>query len=145
MGIFEQFREGQLGVAEAVGKGAMEIAAFTAKAIGGVKAEAAVRAVYETAMGFANIANPVVAAGHFTAAALLAGVAGGVIGGNKSAGPKAPSAPTKRDEPRNETGGERNVVYNIQAGVMDGQSVSRAIRQSERASRGTGHERRAGV
>jgi hypothetical protein len=144
--IFDQFREGQMGVNEALGKGATELAAFAAKAIGGVRAEAAVRAVYETAMGFANIANPAVAAGHFTAAALLAGVAGGVIGGG-SGGAKPGKAPdtAKKKERDEATGGDRNVVYNIQAGVMDGQSVSRAIRQSERSSRGTGHGQRAGV
>jgi hypothetical protein len=145
--IFEDFRNGQKSLTEALGAGATEIAAFAAKAIGGVKAEAAVRAAYELAMGFATLATPAISAGHFTAAAMLGAVAVGLIPtGASASGPKnGKKAPGKKGDSGPSEAPASTVVYNISAGVMDGQSVNHAIRQSERSSRGTGYSRAAGV
>jgi hypothetical protein len=145
--IFEQFREGQMSMTEAIGTGAMEIAAFTAKSIGGVKAEAAVRAAYELAMGFATLTTPAISAGHFTAAAMLTGVATGVIGGGASASSKAaPNAaePRKKEATATDKSGSMN-VYNISAGIGDPQSIRRTLVQADRASSGTGYTRWGGV
>jgi hypothetical protein len=142
--IFEKFTDGQMNMTQALGQGAMEIAAFAAKSIGGVKAEAAVRAIYEGAMGFATLATPAISAGHFTAAAMLAGVATGVIGG--SAAPSASAASKGMGKPStspsgnagNGGGGPVTNVYNLTAGVIDGQSTTRAFRRAELQSRGSG-------
>jgi hypothetical protein len=145
--IFEQFREGQMSMTQAIGAGAMELAAFTAKSIGGVKAEAAVRAAYELAMGFATLTTPAISAGHFTAAAMLTGVATGVIGGGASASSKAaPNAaePRKKEATATDKSGSMN-VYNIQAGIGDPQSIRRTLVQADRASSGTGYTRWGGV
>jgi hypothetical protein len=144
---FDRFREGQASLTEALAGGATEIAAFAAKSIGGVKAEAAVRAVYEGAMGFATLANPVISAGHFTAAAMLTGVATGVIGsgggggGEKKRGiPRAENTQQGRNE---DGGGMKTVVINTMFG--DRQSIAAGIRQADRSTRGTGYTRGVGV
>jgi hypothetical protein len=144
--IFDKFTEGQTSMTQALGQGAMEIAAFAAKSIGGVKAEAAVRAIYEAAMGFATLSTPALSIGHFTAAAMLTGVATGVIGG--SAAPSAGAAPKGIGKPStshsgsagggNNNGGPVTNVYNLTAGVIDGQSTTRAFRRAELQSRGSG-------
>jgi hypothetical protein len=143
--VFQQFTDGQMSMTQALGQGAMEIAAFAAKSIGGVKAEAAVRAIYEGAMGFATLATPAISAGHFTAAAMLAGVATGVIGG--SAAPSASAASKGMGKPSTSptgnagsgnNGGPVTNVYNLTAGVIDGQSTTRAFRRAELQSRGSG-------
>jgi hypothetical protein len=144
--IFEKFTEGQTSMTQALGQGAMEIAAFAAKSIGGVKAEAAVRAIYEGAMGFATLATPAISAGHFTAAAMLAGVATGVIGGggasasaSASKGIGKPSSSTGASAGGGSgNGGPVTNVYNLTAGVIDGQSTTRAFRRAELQSRGSG-------
>jgi hypothetical protein len=144
--IFDKFTEGQTSMTQALGQGAMEIAAFAAKSIGGVKAEAAVRAIYEGAMGFATLATPAISAGHFTAAAMLAGVATGVIGGggasasaSASKGIGKPSASTGASTGGGSgNGGPVTNVYNLTAGVIDGQSTTRAFRRAELQSRGSG-------
>jgi hypothetical protein len=144
--IFEKFSDGQATMTEALGQGAMEIAAFAAKSIGGVKAEAAVRAVYETAMGFATLATPALSVGHFTAAAMLAGVATGVI---STGGASGAAASKGMGKPSSSTGngggggtggndGQITHVYNMMAGVIDGQSTTRAFRRAELQSRGSG-------
>ena len=147
MAQFDAFREGQVSLTQAIAAGATEIVASAARSIGGVKAEAAVRAIYETAMGFATLANPVISAGHFTAAGLLAGVATGVIstggGAAKSAaagGLGKPAASTGMAMGSSSGGGGGSVtnVYNLNAGVVDGQSTTRAFRRAEVQSRNTG-------
>jgi hypothetical protein len=143
--IFEKFTDGQTSMTQALGQGAMEIAAFAAKSIGGVKAEAAVRAIYEGAMGFATLATPAISAGHFTAAAMLAGVATGVIGGggasasaSASKGMGKPSTSPSGNGGGGNNGGPVTNVYNLTAGVIDGQSTTRAFRRAELQSRGSG-------
>jgi hypothetical protein len=147
MAQFYAFREGQVSLTQAIAAGATEIVASAARSIGGVKAEAAVRAIYETAMGFATLGNPVISAGHFTAAGLLAGVATGVIstggGAAKSAaagGLGKPAASTGMAMGSSGGGGGGSVtnVYNLNAGVVDGQSTTRAFRRAEVQSRNTG-------
>ena len=147
MAQFDAFREGQVSLTQAIAAGATEIVASAARSIGGVKAEAAVRAIYETAMGFATLGNPVISAGHFTAAGLLAGVATGVIstggGAAKSAaagGLGKPAASTGMAMGSSGGGGGGSVtnVYNLNAGVVDGQSTTRAFRRAEVQSRNTG-------
>jgi len=143
--IFQKFTDGQMSMTQALGQGAMEIAAFAAKSIGGVKAEAAVRAIYETAMGFATLATPAISAGHFTAAVMLAGVATGVIGGGGAAGGAASKGMGKPSTSSSGNaggasgnGGPVTNVYNLTAGVIDGQSTTRAFRRAELQSRGSG-------
>jgi hypothetical protein len=146
--IFDKYREGQIGVAEAVGMGATAIIAASAKAIGGVKAEAAVRAVYEGAMGFATLANPVISAGHFTAAAMLTGVATGVIGSGSGGDSKpargiAARGPNTQQADNGGRDERKTIVINTIFG--DKQSIAGAMRQAERSSRGTGYTRAVGV
>ena len=147
MAQFDAFREGQVSLTQAIAAGATEIVASAARSIGGVKAEAAVRAIYETAMGFATLGNPVISAGHFTAAGLLAGVATGVIstggGAAKSAsagglGKPATSTGMAMGSSGGGGGGSVTNVYNLNAGVVDGQSTTRAFRRAEVQSRNTG-------
>jgi hypothetical protein len=148
MAQFDLFREGQVSLTQAIAAGATEIAASAARSIGGVKAEAAVRAAYEFGMGFATLANPVISAGHFTAAALLGGVATGIIstgGGKGSSGAsggmgKPAGASMSSGASTGASGGSGSVtnVYNLSAGVVDGQSTTRAFRRAEIQSRNTG-------
>jgi hypothetical protein len=148
MAQFDAFREGQVSLTQAIAAGATEIVASAARSIGGVKAEAAVRAIYETAMGFATLGNPVISAGHFTAAGLLAGVATGVIstggGAAKSAAagglgkPASSTGMAMGSSGGGGSGGSVTNVYNLNAGVVDGQSTTRAFRRAEVQSRNTG-------
>jgi hypothetical protein len=146
--LFMDFRDGQISMNEALANGGVEIAAFAAKSIAGVRAEAAVRAAYNLYMGFATLSNPAISAGHFIAAAGLGLVAGGVIGGSATASAKTPP---KAAEPRKKeasSGGGKDGstnVYNIQAGIGDPQSIRRTLVQADRASSGTGYTRWGGV
>lgn len=126
---------------QALAAGGTAIAANAAKAIGGVRAEAAVRAAYEVGMGFATLANPIESAGHFTAAALLGAVAAGA-GGGGSAGGRASSGGGRESA---SSGGPSTIVYQFSTLLADQQSVNTGVRRASRAARGTGHESRAGV
>lgn len=140
--ITAQVVEGKMSLNNALAAGATAIAANAAKAIGGVRAEAAVRAAYEVGMGFATIANPIVSAGHFTAAALLGAVAAGAGGG----GGGARAGGSSRGESRGGgSDGPSTIVYNFSTLVTDRQQVVSAVRQSQRSTRGTGLDTRAGV
>jgi len=138
---FEQFQEGQIGFQQALEGSAHAVARMVAEQVGGVRAAAAVDAAYHLYKGFGTaFTNPAESAGHFVAAAGLTAVAAGAI---PTGAPSAKASPAQRqerrpEEPRADTG-NRPIVYNIQAGVMDGQSVAAAIRRSERSSRGTGY------
>lgn len=140
--ITGQVVEGKMSLNEALAAGATAIAANAAKAIGGVRAEAAVRAAYEVGMGFATLANPIESAGHFTAAALLGAVAAGAgRGGGGSAGGGSRVSSSSGGG----SGGPSTIVYNFSSLVTDQQQVTTALRRATRSSRGTGHESRAGV
>lgn len=143
---FDLFRDGQMSFAEAVATSATEVAASVARSVGGVKAEAAVRSAYHLAMGFGTLATPFISAGHFTAAAMLAGVATGVIKTGGGGGASAPSGGMGRPAQASASsggsgaGGGNTTVnnYTLRAGVVDGQSTTRAFRRAEMASRNTG-------
>jgi len=79
------------------------------------------------------------------AASALQFAMGGAGGGaaSASAGGGLGYTPSAANDDRAGSG-PSTVVYNISAGVMDGQSVQRAIRQSERSARGTGWSHRGG-
>lgn len=139
--ITQQMTDGKMKLGEALAASGAAALANTAKAIGGVRAEAAVRAAYEVGLGFATLANPIESAGHFTAAALLGAVAAGA-GGGGSAGGRASSGGGRESA---SSGGPTTIVYNFSTMVTDRQQVTSALRQSQRSSRGTGHESRAGV
>jgi hypothetical protein len=142
--IFQSFVDGQTSLADAVAGSAHAITRSVAEQVGGVKALAAVDAAYHLYKGFGTaFTNPAESAGHFVAAAGLGLVAAGIIP-TGTAGAKKPDQRGigRREESQASDTGERTVVYNISAGVMDGQSVSRAVRQSERSSRGTGYSAR---
>jgi hypothetical protein len=128
-------------MAMAVTNSASSIAGAIAKQIGGVKAEAAVRAIFETAMGFATLANPLESAGHFTAATMFGLVAGGVLkSGGSPGGQKPAQKPAAATKESNYGGGGGSItnVYNLQTGVVDGQGTARAFRRAEQQARNTG-------
>jgi hypothetical protein len=136
-----RYKDGQTGLAAAVGASASSIAGAVAKQIGGVKAEAGIRAIYETAMGFATMfTNPAQSVGHFTAATMFGLVAGGVVktgpGGQKP--PAEEAASTTKGSSGGGQGGAITNVYNLQTGIVDGQSTARAFRQAEQQARNTG-------
>jgi hypothetical protein len=138
-----KYKEGQITMSKAVSNSASSIAGAIAKQIGGVKAEAAIRGIFETAMGFATLANPVESAGHFTAAAMFGLVAGGVMKSGSSAvtgGQKAPASrvSSTSESQQQQGGGTITNVYNLQTGIVDGQSTARAFRQAEQQARNTG-------
>jgi hypothetical protein len=138
-----KYKDGQTSMAKAVTNSASSIAGAIAKQVGGVKAEAAVRAIFETAMGFATISNPMESAGHFTAAAMFGLVAGGVLKSGASGGAGGQKAPPTRAasttaSTNTGSGGPITNVYNLQTGIVDGQSTARAFRQAEQQARNTG-------
>ena len=136
----QRYKDGQTSMAMAVTNSASSIAGAIAKQIGGVKAEAAVRAIFETAMGFATLANPLESAGHFTAATMFGLVAGGVIKSGAAGGQKPEQKPAAATKESNYGGGGGSItnVYNLQTGVVDGQGTARAFRRAEQQARNTG-------
>jgi hypothetical protein len=140
----QKYKDEQISMTQAVTGSASSIAGAIAKQVGGVKAEAAVRAIFETAMGFATlVSNPIESAGHFTAAAMFGLAAGGVLktGASSSAGgQQAPATRTASTTASSNTGGGGPItnVYNLQTGIVDGQSTARAFRQAEQQARNTG-------
>jgi hypothetical protein len=140
---FARYKAGQTSMTNATIQGASAIAGAIAKQVGGVKAEAGIRALFETAMGFATLANPVESAGHFTAAAMFGLAAGGVLKTGASSGAggqKAPATRAASTTASSNTGGGGPItnVYNLQTGIVDGQSTARAFRQAEQQARNTG-------
>jgi chromosome segregation ATPase len=140
----QKYKDGQTSMTKAVTNSASSIAGAIAKQVGGVKAEAGVRAIFETAMGFATlVSNPVESAGHFTAAAMFGLAAGGVLKTGASSGAGGQKAPATRTASTTATssgggGGPITNVYNLQTGIVDGQSTARAFRQAEQQARNTG-------
>lgn len=120
-----------------------------AKLIGGKKAEYAIRAAGEVAMGFATLTNPVESAGHFVAAGLFAAAAGtsaptgGGAGGGAGAAQETPTSSSMGYDQGG--GGQRTVVYNFSTLIADRQQVGRAIRDSELVGQRNGYGRRRGV
>lgn len=140
----QRYKDGQTSMTKAVTNSASSIAGAIAKQVGGVKAEAAVRAIFETAMGFATlVSNPVESAGHFTAAAMFGLAAGGVLKSGASASAGGQKAPPTRASATTASsgstgGGSITNVYNLQTGVVDGQSTAQAFRRAEQQARNTG-------
>lgn len=140
----EKFKGGQQTLTQAVVGSGAAIAAAVGEKIKSVKVEAGIRALFETAMGFANLGNPAVAVGHFTAAAMFGAVAAGVIpAGPKaqpSGGQKAPAKPAaeSRESTMGGGGGQITNVYNLNTGIVDGQSTAHAFRRAEMTARNTG-------
>lgn len=139
-----KFKEGQTSLASALVGSASAIAGAVAKKVGGVKAEAGVRAAFEVAMGIATaFTNPAESVGHFAAATAFGLLAGGVVkpsGGGASGGQKAPAAPAAatREGTMGGMGGSITNVYNLQTGIVDGQSTAMAFRRAEMTARNTG-------
>lgn len=139
-----KFKEGQTSLTAAIVGSASAIAGAVAKKVGGVKAEAGVRAAFEVAMGIATaFTNPAESVGHFAAATAFGLLAGGVIkpsGGGASGGQKAPaaSAAATREGTMGGGGGTITNVYNLQTGIIDGQSTAMAFRRAEMTARNTG-------
>lgn len=143
--ITAQVTEGKLGLTEALVQSGVAVAAATAKAIGGVRAEAAVRAAYEVGMGFATLSNPPISAGHFLAAGLLGAVAGGAGGGGGGGG--GSSGGGSRGGSGGFGGGyegPKTVINNFSTLVTDPHQVTRAISQTTRSTRGSGSDQRRG-
>lgn len=141
----EKFKGGQQTLTQAVIGSGAAIAAAVGKQVESVRVEAGIRALFETAMGFANLGNPAVATGHFTAAAMFGLVAGGVIptaakAGTGGGGQKAPKkeAMATREGALSGGGGQVTNVYNLNTGIVDGQSTAQAFRRAEMQARNTG-------
>ena len=140
----EKFKGGQQTLTQAVVGSGAAIAAAVGEKIKSVKVEAGIRALFETAMGFANLGNPAVAVGHFTAAAMFGAVAAGVIPAGPKAQPaggqKAPAKPAaeSRESTMGGGGGQITNVYNLNTGIVDGQSTAHAFRRAEMTARNTG-------
>jgi hypothetical protein len=142
---FGKFKEGQTSLASAIVGSAGAIAGAVANKVLGVREEAGVRALFEGAMGIATaFSNPLESAGHFAAAAAFGAVA---LGGFKSTprggdggGSKAPAkaAASTRDSTMGGGGGTITNVYNLQTGIVDGQSTAMAFRRAEMTARNTG-------
>ena len=142
---FGKFKEGQMSLASAIVGSAGAIAGAVANKVLGVREEAGVRALFEGAMGIATaFSNPLESAGHFAAAAAFGAVA---LGGFKSTprggdggGSKAPAkaAASTRDSTMGGGGGTITNVYNLQTGIVDGQSTAMAFRRAEMTARNTG-------
>lgn len=139
-----KFKEGQTSLASALVGSASAIAGAVAKKVLGVKEEAGVRALFETAMGIATaFTNPAESLGHFAAAAAFGLLAGGKVKpatGGASGGQKAPAAPAAatREGTMGGMGGSITNVYNLQTGIVDGQSTAMAFRRAEMTARNTG-------
>ena len=96
-------------------------------------------------MGIATaFGNPLESAGHFAAAAAFGAVA---LGGFKSTprggsggGSKAPAKTEAKssDSMMGGGGGQITNVYNLQTGIVDGQSTAQAFRRAEMQARNTG-------
>jgi hypothetical protein len=139
-----KFKDGQQSLTTAIVGSAGAIAGAVGKKIDSVKVEAGIRALFETAMGFATLGNPAESAGHFTAALMFGLVAGGAIKATPRAsdggGSKAPAkaAASTRDSTMGGGGGTITNVYNLQTGIVDGQSTAMAFRRAEMTARNTG-------
>ena len=139
-----KFKDGQQSLTTAIVGSAGAIAGAVGKKIDSVKVEAGIRALFETAMGFATLGNPAESAGHFTAALMFGLVAGGAIKATPRAsdggGSKAPAkaAASTRDSTMSGGGGTITNVYNLQTGIVDGQSTAMAFRRAEMTARNTG-------
>lgn len=142
---FAKFKDGQTSLASAIVGSAGAIAGAVANKVLGVREEAGVRALFETAMGIATaFTNPLESAGHFAAAAAFGAVSlggfkstprGGDGGGNKA--PKKEAMAT-REGALSGGGGQVTNVYNLNTGIVDGQSTAQAFRRAEMQARNTG-------
>lgn len=139
-----KFKDGQQTLAQSLIGSGGAIAGVIAKNVGGVKQEAGVRAAFETAMGFATLfTNPAASVGHFTAAAMFGGIATGLIkpagsGGGQTTKDTRPAASTRESSLGGGGGGMVTNVYNLQTGIIDGQSTAIAFRRAEQQARNTG-------
>lgn len=139
-----KYKEGQQSLTASLIGSSGAIAGAIAKQVDNVRVEAGIRAIFEGAMGFATMfTNPAQSAGHFTAATMFGLAAGGVIktGGGAGGGQKAkdskPAAST-RESGMSGGGGPITNVYNLQTGIIDGQSTALAFRRAEQTARNTG-------
>jgi hypothetical protein len=143
--VWQAFVDKNIELEDAIAGSARAVAGAVAEQIGGTKALAAVEAAYHVYKGIGTaFTNPAESAGHFIAAAGLAAVAAGAIGGGSSKKASAPASPA-RPEREERDSAPSEVNYNFSSGIMDGQSVMAAMRQAERASRGTGFTREMGI
>lgn len=140
---------GSDGAGKSAAAAAGAVASAAASMIKDRAAYAAVEAAIQTGLGIAmSFLNPAEAATHFAAAAALGiaaamGGMAGVGGGSRGGGSQRPANDNRRGGGSSDSG-DRVVVYNISAGVADGQGIVRTIRQSERQAAGTGVDRRRG-
>jgi hypothetical protein len=113
------------------------------------KDKALIRGLVEVAESIASFASGNIpgGVGHAASAAAFFAAAGkGGAGGARGIGSQGGSGPRGSDAAANDNGAAApaTVVYNISAGVMDGQSVQRSIVRAEGSARGTGWESRRG-
>jgi len=134
---------------------AKSLVSNAALAIGGVRAEAAVQALYEGAAAVASFASfdylggglHVLAAAQFGAVALTGPPKGGGSGGGASRGASTIGNTVGGGGGGSSGGGGGGPTinnYNMTTGVADGQSTTRAFRRAEQQSRGTGFAQAGG-
>ncbi len=99
----------------------------------------AIKAFATPGMQWSGVGHAAAAAAFFYAAGTGGKSAGGARGGGSSMASRGGAAAANDNDESPKT-----VVYNISAGVMDGQSVQRAIVRAESSARGTGWEARRG-
>jgi len=144
-GITANVISGKMKLGEALAAGGVAIAANAARAIGGVRAEAAVRAAYEFGMGWATLETPPISAGHFIASGLLAAVAGGAgKGGSSGASSSSHTSPRSTRVSTATTLGEAPLVQNINAPWFGGlQEGGAYVWEMGRRAAGTGYSEAA--
>lgn len=98
----------------------------------------AIKAFATPGMQWSGVGHAAAAAAFFYAAGKGGKSAGSARGGGSSAASRGGASAATTDE------APKTIVYNISAGVLDGQSVQRAIVRAESSARGTGWEARRG-
>ena len=142
-GIMGQYTAGTLKSNEAIDAGIGVLGTGVASMIEGEREKAGVLALMETARGFATMATPWIAAGHFAAAAMFGAVAGGLVGGGGSAGAagaKKETAEREKLSQSSKAGGQAQIVVNYNNGIVLGgkQTIGRAIAEATASVAKTG-------
>jgi len=107
------------------------------------RTQAGIMAAFELAQGFANLDNPYLAGAHFTASALFAGVASGMIstsGAASSGGRGLAGTPGGFKVPGGGGDGPSQIVINFTDGMIlgDPQSIAKKINEAIDQTSGTG-------
>jgi len=86
VGVMADLKEGEASATDALGAAGTAATNFAGELGASAQAQAGIMAIFETAMGFATLKNPMESAGHFLAAANFGLIAGGVLGASGGGG-----------------------------------------------------------